>query len=496
MASLSARYVPERAWNLLRRKFPALRPGELTTVVEELVKYLLLAADAETLFFPGDQLMDDVWHALIVETRLYVELCERICPGRFLHHSGETIESYVDRLGAPRAKEEQLSWLASYVAAFGGFSAEAVEHLTLARHFMTELGLDLGGLNRMAKHLGVVAAQGRAAPTSALQMLADLGTADGDRFDTDRFALARALRDLMSVATDEELSPESEVGNAVLERAYAVSGALGFTLLQTVTALERVLGATDWCSANSELAAAFHARRSLIGLATTHLAKRGGPGIRGERVDGGYVLTGTAPWVTGFGIFEHLAVGSMADDGARVQVVAAFQNGRGVVVKHGARLVAMEATNTVSVHFERFRVEDRDVLLRREGPVDVTIVPPSRFPELGLADAALALCEETGRPATDSAVREAAERLKAWVADIRHLVRANPPAGSERLVWDQTEVIRQATRLAVMCSAGSGMRLGSTANRLVREAMILDAVYQPRPVWETKCRHIGSRSGC
>ena len=61
----------EQTIKRLRKKFHDISDIELCASLQELVKYLFLCSYSSTsLFFPGNLLIDELWHALITETAI------------------------------------------------------------------------------------------------------------------------------------------------------------------------------------------------------------------------------------------------------------------------------------------------------------------------------------------------------------------------------------------------------------------------------------------
>jgi len=137
--------------NSLSYKFSSLSDETFQTCLMETLRFLYLASISteNSLFFPGDQIIDDMWHALVIETKEYKELCNKLTPGNFLDHSGIKYEDYSRLLSSEDLHNEQLSWLTSYVSNFGPISKEAFKHLILAQNMTKRLEINLEGLNNL-----------------------------------------------------------------------------------------------------------------------------------------------------------------------------------------------------------------------------------------------------------------------------------------------------------------------------------------------------------
>jgi len=122
-------------------------------LVEEFLKFLIIACHSDGIFLPCSREIDTVWHTFIIETREYRELCNRIKPGRFLDHRGIEFKDYIVGKSKEEIVEESLSVLASYKKNFGDFSQSAVKHWAVAEYIVGEFKLDVAGLNSFLSEL-------------------------------------------------------------------------------------------------------------------------------------------------------------------------------------------------------------------------------------------------------------------------------------------------------------------------------------------------------
>ncbi|MFF7649389.1 glycine-rich domain-containing protein [Streptomyces sp. NPDC007983] len=68
------------------RNNPGMDDGLAARIVDEAVKFVAAAAGAHQHLAPS-RVVDEGWHALILHTRTYRQLCERV--GTFVHHIPE-----------------------------------------------------------------------------------------------------------------------------------------------------------------------------------------------------------------------------------------------------------------------------------------------------------------------------------------------------------------------------------------------------------------------
>jgi alkylation response protein AidB-like acyl-CoA dehydrogenase len=205
--------------------------------------------------------------------------------------------------------------------------------------------------------------------------------------------------------------------------------------------------------------------RAGIGLA----GLRADPGLRVRRVDGGFEIDGSCPWVTGWGSITTIGIAARDDDDVvHHLLVDAVASSTLAVRPH--ELVAVGASGTVTVEFTR-HVVDTDRLLStrpfadwRSGDVNGSTM--NGFLATGSARRS---CRLLGPSDLDAEVDDARARLLGATGDAVGPARA---AASEL-------AIRAAAALAVRTGARAVL-LDQQAQRLVREATFL-LVFGSRP---------------
>jgi alkylation response protein AidB-like acyl-CoA dehydrogenase len=295
------------------------------------------------------------------------------------------------------------------------------------------------------------------------------------------------------------------------------------TLVETVEAMEQVAalclptGFCTWCQAalvwylaRTENAAV---RRHLPALASG--TRLGGTGLsnpmksasglealalRGERVPGGYRVTGVLPWVSNLGEGHLFASVFALGDGRRVMTI--FDCGAaGIRLVSGGRFIALEGTGTFSVRLRDVFVPDDDVLA-----ADATDFLPRIRQGFVLLQMGMALGVALGavRGMRDSGLGRAPiaahvtpgmveieTRLAALREETRRLA-AGLDAAPDLAAWRQTLRLRReasflaldATRSATLLAGAAGFREGSDVARRAREATFV-AIVSP------SVKHIG-----
>ena len=210
------------------------------------------------------------------------------------------------------------------------------------------------------------------------------------------------------------------------------------------------------------------------GVAWSHL-RTSAPSVRATRVAGGWSLSGTQPWCTGWGLTDVVLVGALVEDADEVVFGLVPAGDRPALRSTGELgLAAMGGTSTHALRLHELVVPDEDVVLHRarepwaQGDREINSnVQPSTF---GVALAALDLL--------DARSPEIAAALRARVLDVRAAAYRllDEVDGAERL--DERLALRaQALLLGVESSTalltargGQGMGLDDPAQRLLRAA--------------------------
>ena len=133
------------------RHFVARNRAETHNVEREVIeclRYLYLISKYPDrlggLFLPVEQRIDEIWHYLLLQTREYRGLRERLPGGFFIHHRSVGYDDY--RRQGPNRKQliaEALRWLPLYREEFGAFDEGALPHWTMVRFLHREMGFSL-----------------------------------------------------------------------------------------------------------------------------------------------------------------------------------------------------------------------------------------------------------------------------------------------------------------------------------------------------------------
>jgi alkylation response protein AidB-like acyl-CoA dehydrogenase len=200
-------------------------------------------------------------------------------------------------------------------------------------------------------------------------------------------------------------------------------------------------------------------------------AMPGPPTLRAEKVDGGYVLDGESPWLTGWGHIDVVHAAGRDEDGQNVTwaLLDASETNDFETVERD--MVAADNSATVTARWrEHFVADDR--VTDHVSLADWLAGEPARWRINGSLALGVA-----GRCVAEHGAAELADELAACRAELDRA--ADLPALAAARAHTSEFALRAAT--ALMTKAGSrSLLLGTHPQRLLREAGLL-LVFASRP---------------
>lgn len=139
----------------LAAKFKNYQRDELLACIKELLKYLYLSSKYPILsqkFIPVSQEVDNFWHALILQTRSYQKLCNKLPGQRMLHHESLTFNDYQSGVQRKDLVDEVLRWLVLYVRNFGDMREDRVKYWFFVNLVKKTINISLNELNQLANN--------------------------------------------------------------------------------------------------------------------------------------------------------------------------------------------------------------------------------------------------------------------------------------------------------------------------------------------------------
>lgn len=474
-------------------QFSKIPHKKLETAARELLRSLYLAAYAPgSIFLPGNALMDDLWHSLILETAEYRDLCDRLRPGSFMHHKGISFSDYVGSRTAESMQEEECSWLASYVSNFGPIAEDSFEVLQTAQSLASRMNSNLAQLNEFALFILNASRNEAAKPFDFDGYLDQFVIPYAFEIDRSPDRVAKCVRDIL--AGIHEINPEAVAlpSPEQHERLFSVSTTLAFTMGQHLSAVDRLTGQQTWQEKNPEFWREISSGRTLCGLATTNIAKPGGAGIQAKYEPNGFRLSGEAPWVCGYGIYDVVLIGFAVEKEVVFSIIEAPTRARPETMAGVTTILhdlnCLEGTATYRLQFHGKFIGE-DTVVHRVIPKGHAIPRPSRYviPEIGIAKRAIEatrlMVSHSTHPKHQIAARALAvldERLK----DIEAKRNAGENLNTLTLLRD--DLTRDAIRLLGIAQGARSLEKGNLVSKLQLEFLLLDAVIQAVPVLEEK----------
>lgn len=132
---------------IVHSRFPDRPPELVDSQIEAVLQFLYISSTSTGMFIPLTRAADEVWHELIVETKSYFDLCERLPGGRYMHHHAIGIEEYAQQLGRRETVEQFVSWVPLRTRLFGDFTAADKPNWAVLEFLQDEVGLALEEIN-------------------------------------------------------------------------------------------------------------------------------------------------------------------------------------------------------------------------------------------------------------------------------------------------------------------------------------------------------------
>jgi alkylation response protein AidB-like acyl-CoA dehydrogenase len=207
------------------------------------------------------------------------------------------------------------------------------------------------------------------------------------------------------------------------------------------------------------------------------------PVLRAEPADGGFVLDGYSPWVTGAMHAETIVVGATLMEGetpTEQQLLAAMPtNLPGVSMPEPFRLVGVTASHTGPVRLERVFLADEWVLsepadnVMRGGFGAGTGGYETSTLAVGLADAALTYLEDEAdkRPDLDVPLDTLRAEHAALRGDLVAVARGEEVCTNDDLRRRANSLVLRASQAALAAAKGAGYLVGHPTGRWCREAL-------------------------
>lgn len=227
------------------------------------------------------------------------------------------------------------------------------------------------------------------------------------------------------------------------------------------------------------------------------------PTVAAERLDGGFILNGEIPWVTGGDRADLIVTGATLENGEQV-LLAVETDCEGIEMREPVSMLALNASRTGAIGLNQVFVPWTQLL---HGPIENVMkqsgggagTHTTSALAIGHAANAVSLLRTETERRPDLA--EILEPLAADVAEVSgHLHEAvdsqvDPLPGhltAESLRRRSNSLALRASQAALAASKGAGFVIGHPAGRLVAEAMFFLVWSCPAPVVMANLREFAS----
>lgn len=288
----------------------------------------------------------------------------------------------------------------------------------------------------------------------------------------------------------------------IYETLAAACGVTAFTLNQHYSA-----GAMIASSENNALKAAMlpalASGERLAGVAFSHIRRPGPPQMRVEPDGDGWRFTGSAPWATGYGLYQDVALAGTLPNGNLLFALVPFRPEPGLSFSEPMRLVAMSASGTVTASADNYYVAPAQWIRTwtpeqlRESDMQAVLGNTSLSYAASRAARRILATVIRDRPTPDTEatlVRLDAEsdRLHAILGtlDLR-TGAADYYASALRLRAECIAHAVDAALSAAVATGGSAAMLDNSAQRVYREAMFSALTAQTPDVKASTLRRLG-----
>lgn len=343
---------------------------------------------------------------------------------------------------------------------------------------------------------------------TAIQYLREEVAPRAQVIDRDSEALREALnglaeRELMAMKRSAEYGgPEmpEPLFRRFQEEVARTSGALAFLQTQHQSAVSMISRGENRALVEEYLPRMANGER-YVGIGFSQLRRPGPPMMRAEPVEGGYVLDGEVPWVTGWDFYEEFLIGAQLPSGEALFAPVPLRAGAGVIVSSPMELAAMGSANTVSVRFEGFFLpEARVAFIRPSGWIrnndQINIALQGHF-AIGCAQAGIDVIRQAAERRSVHFLAEAADAFQKELEDCRRATAEAQRSVDEETTEERLKVRAWAIDLAaraahgaVTASSGAANSVDHPAQRIYREALVYTVSAQTTPIMEATLKRL------
>lgn len=296
------------------------------------------------------------------------------------------------------------------------------------------------------------------------------------------------------------------------EMSARYSGSLSFLMTQHQSAVS-MLARCENERLKAELLPLMGDGRFLSGIGFSQLRRKGPPIMNAEEAEGGYLLNGKVPWITGWSFYDAFLIGAALPEGKSVYGFVPFYrpgskwqaNPAEVSFSEPMRLAAMESAQTVSADIRGYLLPAEHVVFVKPSEWAhrndmINIVLQGHF-ALGCAAAGIDVLWAAYEAKQIEVIKGTAEKLEADLERCRAAATAIPPGFDSETTSEKLEIRAWAIELAARCahaavvaSSGAANSLQHPAQRIYREALVYSVSAQTVDIMEATLGRLATSS--
>lgn len=296
------------------------------------------------------------------------------------------------------------------------------------------------------------------------------------------------------------------------EMSARYSGSLSFLMTQHQSAVS-MLARSENESLKSELLPHMGDGRFSSGIGFSQLRRKGPPIMTAQEVEGGYLLNGKVPWITGWSFYDAFLIGAALPDGRSVYGFVPFcrpgsswqADPSKVCFSRPMRLAAMESAQTVSAEIDGYLLPVEHVVFVKPSEWAhrndmINIVLQGHF-ALGCAAAGIDVLKAAYEAKQIESIRVASEQLHEELDRCRAAAALIPQGFDSETTSEKLEIRAWAIELAVRCahaavvaSSGAANSLQHPAQRIYREALVYSVSAQTVDIMEATLRRLSTKT--
>lgn len=305
--------------------------------------------------------------------------------------------------------------------------------------------------------------------------------ADGPPADNIRLLIESGLMGLSTPAEYGGLGAPGRVLRQYIEILAGACGVTNFVQGQHQSAALLIAGGQNIDLKQQALPRLASGER-LCGVAFAHIRRFGDPTLRATETSAGYILNGTAPWFTGWGVMHDVVIGATLPDRRLLYGFLSLDAPR-VTTSPPMRLCAMNASGTVSLQCDGVTLPAERVIKvitpEQMAVNDAAAILAVLSQPFGVTNASIRLIRSLTREWNRATFTPAAAALERDIAAVRADAdrwydRTTDPDYKPNALQIRARTIElgvRAAHAALAASAGRGNSLDHPAQRLFREAM-------------------------